>query len=267
MSPGVNIMSNNITDNLMRKKSESTSLSEETRAALMISSTANLANALLKRGFRNTLMLGINPLSPGQPKMIGPAFTLRFIPSREDIDTMDSYCRDDNKHRGVMEICPKGSVLVIDAFGNTRASSMGDMMALRLKMRGVEGVVTDGGFRDIPAFLKIGLPAFQQRSAAPATPLSMHPLEWDVPIGCAGVSIYPGDIIVGDGDGVVVIPAYLVDEVAQEAAEAEKYEEFVAWHLERGRSLIGLFPANVSSREEYNRWVKEGRPELEFYYA
>ncbi len=261
------MMSKNLAENTVKSQNDFAQISEETRAALMKSSTANLANALLKRGFRNTLMLGINPLSPGQPKMIGPAFTLRFIPSREDIDTMDAYSRDDNKHRGVMEICPKGSVLVIDAFGNTRASSMGDMMALRLKTRGVEGVVTDGGFRDVPAFIKIGLPAFQQRSAAPATPLSMHPLEWNVPIGCAGVCVYPGDIIVGDGDGVVVIPRYLVDEVAHEAAEAEMYEEFVAWHLERGRSLIGLFPANVASKEEYNRWVKEGRPALEFYYA
>ncbi len=140
---------------------------------------------------------------------------------------------------------------------------MGDMMALRLQVRGVAGVVTDGGFRDAPGIRNVGLPCFQARSSGPATPIALSPVEFDVPVGCAGVAVYPGDVIVGDAEGVVCIPRHLVDEVAVEAAGNADYEVFVAAHLQRGRSIFGLFPATPESRAEYEQWVAAGRPSLE----
>jgi regulator of RNase E activity RraA len=238
-------------------------LPEATRAKLMRVGTANVANALLKRGFRNVYLLGVQPLAAGQPQMVGPAYTLRFMPSREDLDSMANYARDDNMHRRAIEECPPGAVLVIDAFGNTSAASMGDMMAARLKVRGVAGAITDGGFRDAPAIRETGLPAYQRRSAPPATPIALHPIELDGPVGCAGVAIYPGDVIVGDGEGVVAIPRHLVDEVTDEALDAVEYEEFAAMNIARGRSILGLFPATADSRGEYERWRAAGRPALE----
>ena len=146
---------------------------------------------------------------------------------------------------------------------DARVSCMGDMMALRLKMRGVAGVVTDGGFRDSPGIRSTGLPCFQRETSGPATPITLHPVEFDTPIGCAGVAVYPGDIVVGDAEGVVVIPRHLADEVADEAFAAVQYEEFVAAHLRRGRSIFGLFPATPESKAEYDRWVAAGRPSLD----
>lgn len=235
----------------------------ETRERLSRVGTANIANALLKRGFRNVYLLGVAPLSPDQPMLIGPAYTLRFMPAREDIDTMANYSKNDNLHRRAIEECPPGAVLVIDAMGTARSAAMGDMMAARLKVRGVEGVVTDGGYRDAPAIRKIGLPCYQQRSAPPATPIAMHPIELNGPVGCAGVAIYPGDVIVGDGEGVVAIPRALVEEIAEEAFDAAQYEEFAALQIAKGRSILGLFPATPESREEYDRWTAAGRPNLE----
>lgn len=238
-------------------------LSTVTRDRLARCGAANLSNALLKRGLRNTFLLGLTPVSAQQPAMVGPAFTLRFIPAREDIDSLALYARDDSLHRRAVEECPAGAVLVMSTGGDARASSMGDMMALRMKVRGVAGVVTDGGVRDTPGVQASGLPCFQKQPSGPATPITLHPVEFNAPIGCAGVAIYPGDIIVGDGEGVVAIPRHLADEVAAEAIEAVEYELFVAAHLRRGRSIFGLFPATEASRAEYQRWVAEGRPPLE----
>lgn len=238
-------------------------LAEEIRDRLMRVGTANVANALLKRGFRNVYLLGIQPLSAGQAQLVGPAYTLRFMPAREDIDTMANYGRSDNKHRRAIEECPAGAVLVIDAMGTTRSAAMGDMMAARLKVRGVAGVITDGGYRDAPAIHEIGLPCYQQRSAPPATPIAMHPVELNGPVGCAGVAIYPGDVIVGDGEGVVAIPRGLVDEISREALDAAEYEAFAAKHIAQGRGIFGLFPATPESRKEYEQWVAQGRPSLE----
>ncbi|WP_322061842.1 ribonuclease activity regulator RraA [Paraburkholderia sp. J63] len=243
-------------------RQEPVPLSPKTREILGRVGTANIANALLKRGFRNVCLQGIRPIREGQ-RMVGPAFTLRFIPAREDLDSLEHYASDDNLHRRAMEDCPEGAVLVIDAFGNTRSSSAGDMMALRLKHRGVRGIVTDGGFRDVPGMLAVGLPAYQREGTQPATPLTMHALELNGPVGCAGVAIYPGDIIVGDSDGLVAIPSHLAEAVALDALESEEYETFAAWHIERGHSLIGMFPASPESRVAYERWLRAGRPPLE----
>lgn len=237
-------------------------LPQEVREKLMRVGSANVANVLLKHGFRNVMMLGLRPLSGDQPQMVGPAFTLRFIPAREDLDSMANYAKNDNLHRVAIEECPSGAVLVIDAGGNLGASSMGDMMAARLKYRGVQGAVTDGGYRDSPAIKEVGLPCYQRENAPPATPIKLHPISIGEPVGCAGVAVYPGDVVVGDGDGVVVIPRHLVDEVAADALDAVEYEEFAALHIAKGRSILGLFPATPESRAEYDEWVEQGRPPL-----
>jgi regulator of RNase E activity RraA len=237
-------------------------LSDDTRKKLAGSGAANISNSLLKRGLRNTFLLGLQPLASTQAVLVGPAFTLRFIPAREDIDSMALYQRDDSLHRRAIEECPEGAVLVMSTGGDTRVSCMGDMMALRLKTRGVAGVVTDGGYRDSPGIRATGLPCFQRESSGPATPITLHPVEFNTPIGCAGVPIYPGDILVGDAEGVVAIPSHLADQVADEAFAAVQYEEFVAAHLKQGRSIFGLFPATPESNAEYNRWLAAGKPPL-----
>ena len=238
-------------------------ISEVTRAHLVRCGAANLSNALLRRGLRNTFLPGISPVSPDQEPMVGPAFTLRFIPAREDIDSMNIYARDDSLHRRAIEECPRGAVLVMATGGDARASAMGDMMALRLRMRGVSGVITDGGFRDSPGIRDTALPCFQRQGSGPPTPIALHPVEFNTPVGCASVAVYPGDVIVGNGEGVVAIPRHLADEVAAEVAEEVGYEAFVGFQLKRGRSIFGLFPATAESRKEYRTWLADGRPKLE----
>jgi regulator of RNase E activity RraA len=238
-------------------------LCTQTRAALARSGAANISNCLLKRGYRNTFLLGVQALDAGQAAMVGPAFTLRFIPAREDLDSMTLYARDDSLHRRSIEECPPGAVLVLAPGGDARASVMGDIMALRLKVRGVAGVVTDGGFRDAPGIRAAALPCFQRVASGPATPIALHPVEFNAPVGCAGVAIYAGDVIVGDAEGVVVIPRHLAEEVAQEAAANADYERFAAAHVARGRPIFGLFPATPESRREYEQWVAAGCPALE----
>ncbi|WP_035686987.1 dimethylmenaquinone methyltransferase [Bradyrhizobium sp. Cp5.3] len=235
-------------------------LEADLRAMLGRCGAANLSNVLLKRGFRNTFLLGLKSVSGTTDPMVGPAFTMRWIPAREDVDSMDLYSRNDSLHRRAIEECPPDSVLIMSTGNDSRASCMGDMMALRLKMRGVAGVVTDGGFRDAPGIRSSGLPCFELESSGPATPIWLHPVEFNTPIGCAGVPIYPGDIIVGDGEGVVAIPRGVVREVAEEAVRVAEYEVFVAMHLRRGRSIYGLFPATYESRFEYQKWLNDGRP-------
>ncbi|GAB2790535.1 ribonuclease activity regulator RraA [Streptomyces chlorus] len=235
-------------------------LPEPVRAQLIGAGSATVANMLLRRGLRNVIMAGVRPLAAGQQPLVGTAYTLRFIPAREDLDTLATYSRSDNLHRRAIEECPPGAVLVIDAFGSTAAASMGDMMAARLKHRGVSGVVTDGGYRDSAAVRETGLPCYQRDNAPKATPIALHPVALDEPVGCGGVAVYPGDVVLGDGDGVVVIPQDLAAEVAAEAAEAAAYEEFAALEIQRGRSLFGLFPATPESRQEYDTWVAAGRP-------
>jgi len=219
--------------------------------------TATIANALLRHGLRNTVLRGLRPVAADQPPMAGPAYTLRFIPAREDIDSLAGYADNDHLHRLAIEQCPPGHVLVIDSGDSATVASAGDLMIARLQVRGVAGVVTDGGFRDAPAIRGTGLPAYQRLAAPAATPIGLHPVELDGPIGCAGVAVYPGDVIVGDGEGVVVVPARLAAQVAVEAAEATAYEQFVGHEIARGRSLLGLFPATEASRREYRAWITD----------
>lgn len=228
-------------------------LSKETREHLQQAGTPNVANRLLRRGYRNVVMQGILSLKRGQPKLIGEAFTLRFIPAREDLDSMKNYGLETNLHRRAIEECPPGKVLVIDAFDETRASAMGDMMARRLAHRGAAGVVTNGGFRDADGILETGLPCYHRQPAVPATPIHLHPIALDEPVGVGGVAVYPGDVIFGDADGVVVIPAEAAEEVAAEAADDAAYEVFAAEKITEGRTLFQVFPATEASYREFTK--------------
>jgi regulator of RNase E activity RraA len=229
-------------------------LSERTRSQLARSGSANIANCLLKRGLRNTMLLGLLPLSPEQPVLVGPAWTVRFIPAREDLDTMALYATEQSLHRRAIEECPPGTVLVLAPGGEMRASVMGDMMALRLKVRGVEGAITDGGYRDAPGIRTTGLPCFQVRNSGPATPIALSPCEFQVPVGVAGVAVYPGDVIVGDAEGALVLPAALAEEVARDALEQEEREAWAIERVDAGESIRGVFPLSDERRAEFDQW-------------
>lgn len=215
---------------------------------------STITNSLLKRGLRNQFLPGIAPVKAGLPNMVGPAYTLRFIPAREDIDTLALLGRGDSVQRRAIEECPAIAVLVIDSCGIDRAASAGDLMIRRLSVRGCAGIVTDGGFRDTAGIAAVGLPAYQRQTACAASPVALHPVDLDVPICCAGVAVYPGDIVVGDGEGVVIIPADIAEVIAREATEATEYEKFAERQISAGRSLFDVFPATDQSRAEFRLW-------------
>lgn len=229
-------------------------LSDETRARLTRCPVSAITTVLSRLGLSRAFMAGVRPISADQPVLVGQAFTLRFIPAREDLDTMAAVSREDALQRRALEACPEGFVLVIDARGDARAACAGDMFVGRLQQRGCAGVVTDGGLRDVGPIRRLGFPAFLQAPAAPPTFVAHHPVDMDVPISCGGVAVYPGDVLVGDADGVVVIPLQRVDEVAEAALAIVAYDEFVEAQLATGRSLIGLYPATPESRAEYESW-------------
>jgi regulator of RNase E activity RraA len=199
-------------------------------------------------------MNGVRALNPGGPRMVGQAFTMRYIPARADLDTLQSFSRPDALQRLALEACPSGYVLVIDARGDASIACAGDAFSNRLKMKGCSGIVTDGGLRDVQGIAALNFPAFLQAPASPPTFVGHHPADYDVPIGCGGVAVYPGDVVMGDGDGVVIIPLHLAETVAAEAYEIVAYDEFVDEKLAEGRSLVGLYPATDASREEYRVW-------------
>jgi regulator of RNase E activity RraA len=231
-------------------------LSTATRDKLSLVSISTLSTVLFMQGYRNRVLQGILPLNPNATRMVGPAFTLRFIPAREDLDTMAEYARETHVQRRAIEECPAGHVLVIDAMGDAGAASAGDIMLARLQARGAAGVVTDGGFRDTADIVGLGFPAFHRRPAAPSSPIRLHPVDLNQPIGCGGVAVYPGDIVVSDQDGVIIIPIHMVDAVADQAAAMTGYEAFAAAKIAEGRSIFGLFPATEASRAEYEIWRK-----------
>jgi regulator of RNase E activity RraA len=232
-------------------------LSEKTRQALMRVATSTLTGALNRRGLRSMFMQDVWPIKQGIPRMVGPAFTMRFIPSREDKDGPNAKGPRSNIQPQAMETCPPGSVLVVDSRGDARAASAGDLYVGRLKARGCAGIVTDGGLRDSDGIFKTGLPAYCRRPSSPPSPIVHHPVDLNLPIGCGGVAVYPGDVLVGDADGVVVIPPDIVDEVAEEALATTLYEEFAEEEVANGRSLTGLFPvAGEEAKRDFEAWRK-----------
>ena len=218
-------------------------LSAETRDKLKTVSTATLCTALYKRGLRNQFIQDVHPLNPSAGPMVGEAFTLRYIPAREDLNPLSVFQDRSHPQRKAVEECPPSAVFVIDSRKDPRAASAGSILVARLMRRGVAGVVTDGGFRDSPEIAELGIPAYHNRPSAP-TNLTVHQaLDINVPIGCGDAPVWPGDVVVGDGDGVVVIPAHLADEVAAEAVEMTAFEDFVTEEVLKGRSILGLYPA------------------------
>jgi regulator of RNase E activity RraA len=227
-------------------------LTDEALAKLRTVSTATLTSQLMKRGFRNTFLTGLNPLLPDL-RMVGYALTLRYVPMREDlVDTL--YDNTKNIQRIAVEAVDTHDVLVIDARGDVRAATLGNILATRLKARGAAGLVTDGALRDTPNFKQIGLPAYIQAPHATTSFAVHHPIEINVPIGCAGVLIMPGDVIVGDGEGVVAIPAHVAEEVAHEAYEQERLEEFIQAKIAGGASILGVYPPDEQTKAEYAAW-------------
>jgi regulator of RNase E activity RraA len=236
-------------------------LNDKTRTMLMGVSTATLCTALFKRGLRRQFIQDVHPLNASLPNMVGEAYTLRTIPAREDLNPITVFQDRAHPQRKAVEECPPGAVLVVDSRGDARAASAGAILVARLMKRGVAGVVTDGGFRDSPEIARLPFAAYHRRPSAP-TNLTLHqPLDINVPIGCGDAPVFPGDVIVGDAEGVVVIPAHLADEVAAEAVEMTAFEDFVAEKVMEGRSILGLYPpTDEQSRIDFAAWrAEQGR--------
>ena len=230
-------------------------LDPDVRKKLSAVSTATLCTALYKRGLRNQFIQDVRPLNPDLPAMVGEAFTLRYIPAREDLNPITVFQNRDHPQRVAVDTCPEGAVLMIDSRKDPRAASAGSILISRLMQRGAAGVVTDGGFRDSPEIARLSIPAYHNRPSAP-TNLTLHQaLDINVPIGCGDVAVFPGDIIVGDAEGVVVIPPHLAQEIAAEAVEMTAYEDFVTEQVLAGRSIIGLYPAtDEQARNDFAGW-------------
>jgi regulator of RNase E activity RraA len=230
-------------------------LTPETRDKLKTVSTATLCTALFKRGLRNQFIQDVHPLNPKAAPMVGEAFTLRYIPAREDLNPLSVFQDQAHPQRKAVEECPPGAVFVIDSRKDPRAASAGSILVSRLMKRGVAGVVTDGGFRDSPEIAGLAIPAYHHRPSAP-TNLTLHQaLDINVPIGCGDVAVWPGDVVVGDGEGVVVIPAHLADEIAAEVVEMTAFEDFVTEEVMKGRSILGLYPpTEEQSKIDFAAW-------------
>ena len=234
-----------------------TNLKVETREKLKTVSTATLATALFKRGLRNQMIQDVRPLNPGSASMVGEAYTLRYMPAREDLNPISVFQDRGHPQRKAVEECPEGAVFVIDSRRDARAASAGSILVSRLMKRGVAGIVTDGGFRDSADIASLAIPAFHNRPSAP-TNLTLHQaIDINVPIGCGDAPVFPGDVIVGDGDGVIVIPAHLAEEIADEAVEMTAFEDFVTEQVMEGRSILGLYPATEErTRDDFAAWRK-----------
>ena len=232
-------------------------LSTATRDKLKTVSTATLCTALFKRGLRNQFIQDVRPLNPMAAAMVGEAYTLRYIPAREDLNPITVFQDPQHPQRVAVDRCPEGAVMVIDSRKDARAASAGSILITRLMVRGAAGVVTDGGFRDSPELAEMPFPVYHNRPSAP-TNLTLHQaMDINIPIGCGDVAVFPGDVIVGDREGVIVIPAHLADEVAIEAVEMTAYEDFVAEEVRKGRSIIGLYPpTNPQSKVDFEGWRK-----------
>ncbi len=231
---------------------QSPRITAETLALLQRVSTATLSTQLRKRGFRSLFMHNVGPLRPDL-RLVGQAVTLRYIPVREDLDTTGDFDNLSNKQRLVVEMVGPGDVLVIDARGDTRAAVLGNILAARIGSRGAAGIVTDGAFRDSPTIKTITLPTYAGGQNANLSNLIHFPSEINVPIACGGVAVLPGDVIVGDAEGIIVIPQAIAAEVARDATEQERCEAFLFAKVQAGNSIVGVYPPNEQTLREYER--------------
>jgi len=212
--------------------------------------TATLTTLLLKKGLRNVWMRGTRPLNPGQPRLVGPAFTLRFVPAREDLATPESWSKPIST-RGAIEAMPEGCIAVADAMGVTDAGIFGDNQCARMKKKGVAALDTDGVVRDVAGVRGTGLPVWCQGGAAPPSVAGLTFVNWNEPIGCGGVAVFPDDVVVVDDDGAVLIPQALVAEMVATAPEQERLEGWIMSEVEKGASLPGLYPPNAENKARY----------------
>ncbi|MBL8377433.1 MAG: ribonuclease activity regulator RraA [Burkholderiales bacterium] len=233
-------------------------MNPDTLDLLKKTSVATITTQLFKRGLRNAYIQGVARLTrPSTGNMVGPAFTLRNIPAREDLDQLSVF--DDPMHpqRKAIESVPPGHVLVIDCRGETRAASGGQILTTRLMIRGGAGLVSDGAIRDSVEIGAMDFPVYVAGASAPLNLVCHHALEQNVPIGCGGVAVYPGDIVVGDAEGVAIIPAHMADEVARDAAEQEVMELFLLERISGGATLPGTYPPSAETRAAFDVWRKQ----------
>src|SRR3984885_4353602 len=233
-------------------------LEQDLIEALSNVATATITTVLLKKGLRNVWLRGTKPLVPGQKRLVGPAFTLRFVPAREDLATPESWSSPIST-RAAIESMPPGCIAVVDAMGITDAGIFGDILCARMKVRGVAGLVTDGGIRDVAGVLATGLPVWCKGAAAPPSVAGLTFVNWQEPIGCGGVAVFPNDVIAADEDGAVVIPRALLNEVVEAAVEQEKLEEWIIAQVQAGASLPGLYPPSAENKARYEAF-RRGQP-------
>ena len=220
--------------------------------------TATLTTVLLKKGLRNVWIRGTKPLLPGLPRKVGRAFTLRFVPAREDLATPASWGSPIST-RAAIEAMPEGCIAVVDSMRTTDAGIFGDILCARMQKRGVAALVTDGVVRDLDGVLRTGLPVWCQGTAAPASVNGMTFVSWQEPIGCGGVAVFPNDVVVVDTDGAVLIPAAFLDDVIAVAVEQERFEGWVVTQVDAGVALPGLYPPNEETKARYEAWAKTVR--------
>ena len=226
-------------------------------AALSGVSTATLTTVLLKKGLRNVWLRGTRPLAPNLPRVVGRAFTLRFVPAREDLATPASWGSPIST-RAAIEAMPAGCVAVVGAMGVTDAGIFGDILCARMQKRAVAALVSDGVVRDLAGVLSTGLPVWCQGTAAPASVNGLTFVGWQEPIACGGVAVFPNDVVVVDGDGAVLIPAALLDAVVAAAVEQERLEGWIMSQVEQGAALPGLYPPNEENAARYQAWARAG---------
>lgn len=231
-------------------------MTDALRADFARCSAATLSTLLVKRGLRNVAVRGVRPLNPSLPPMAGPAFTLRYIPAREDIDRYGSGGDPANIQRQAIEIAPEGHVFIADCRGAADIAGIGSILARRLKHRGLAGVVLDGGVRDTPPLAASDMPVYCTGPAAPPNYVGHHAADMNVAISCGGVAVYPGDIIFGDSEAVIVVPQHLAAELAAEGAEMERRESFLIQEIEAGRSIVGVYPPDAATTARYQAWLR-----------
>lgn len=214
-------------------------------------STATITTVLLKKGLRNIWMRGSKPLRPGLPRLVGPAFTLRFVPAREDLATPASWSSPIST-RTAIEAMPEGCITVVDAMGITDAGIFGDILCARMVKRGVTALITDGVVRDLEGVLGTGLPVWCSGAAAPPSVAGLTFVGWGEPIGCGGVAVFPDDVVVADQDGAVLIPKTMLETVLTEGPAQEAEEAWIVDEVNRGATLPGLYPMNAETKARYD---------------
>tara|TARA_B110000037_G_scaffold28720_1_gene34184 strand:- start:15 stop:749 length:735 start_codon:yes stop_codon:yes gene_type:complete len=237
-------------------------MDQQTRDGLMSISVATVTMQLLKKGIRNTWMAGVLPLNTPAKRIVAPAYTLRFVPYREDLVSLENLSSPDNAQRRAIEETTEGAVLVVDGRGRDDIAVLGDILIERLKVRGVAGLITDGGIRDLEECKSSGFSMYGAGAAGPASLVGHAPAEVQCTIGCGGISVVPGDIIVADSDGVVVVPKHLAADVARDGDEQERFERFAKMKVSKGAPAHGTYPPNDQTKADYQTWIKDGEPDL-----